>query len=145
MNKTSLGLAIRAVGEHPRAVDSVGLPVFRLRYGAILFAAALACLGGAYLPIAHANQFVEGMSAGRGFVALTIVPFAGWRISGVLWGGLLFGAAYALQLRLQAAHLAVAYQVLQTAPYLLTLLALIIAGHRSEQPQALGVPYEAGQ
>lgn len=145
MNKTSLGLAIRAVGEHPRAVDSVGLPVFRLRYGAILFAAALACLGGAYLPIAHANQFVEGMSAGRGFVALAIVPFAGWRISGVLWGGLLFGAAYALQLRLQAAHLAVAYQVLQTAPYLLTLLALIIAGHRSEQPQALGVPYEAGQ
>ncbi len=144
LNKTSLGLAIRAVGEHPRAVDSVGLPVFRLRYGCILFAAALAGLGGAYLPIAHANQFVEGLTAGRGFIALTMVPFAGWTIPGVFLGGLLFGAAYALQLRLQVAQLAIAYQFLQTLPYLLTLVVLILSRSRTEQPKALCVPYEAG-
>jgi ABC-type uncharacterized transport system permease subunit len=145
LNKTSLGLAVRAVGEHPRAVDSVGLPVYGLRYGSILFAAALAGLGGAYLPIGHANQFVEGMTAGRGFIALTMVPFAGWTISGVFWGGLLFGAAYALQLRLQIAKLAIAYQFLQILPYVLTLVVLILSGRRSEQPKAMCIPYEGGQ
>ena len=143
MNKTSLGLAIRAVGEHPRAVDSVGLPVYGLRYGTIVFGAAMAGLGGAYLSIAHANQFVEGMTAGRGFIALTMVPFAAWNISRVFWGGLLFGAAYALQLRLQAARLDVAYQFLQILPYVLTLLVLIFARNRAKQPKEMCVPYEA--
>ncbi len=143
MNKTSLGLAIRAVGEHPRAVDSVGLPVYGLRYGTIVFGAAMAGLGGAYLSIAHANQFVEGMTAGRGFIALTMVPFAAWNIPRVFWGGLLFGAAYALQLRLQAAGLDVAYQFLQILPYVLTLLVLIFARNRAKQPKEMCVPYEA--
>lgn len=142
LNRTSLGLAIRAVGEHPRAVDSVGISVIKMRYGCILFAAAMAGLGGAYLPIAHANQFVEGLTAGRGFIALTMVPFAGWTISGVFLGGLLFGAAYALQLRLQVAQLAIAYQFLQILPYVLTLVALILSRNKSEQPKALCVPYE---
>lgn len=145
LNKTSLGLAIRGVGEHPRAVDSVGLSVYRLRYGAILFDAALAGLSGAFLAIAHSNQFVEGISAGRGFIALTLVPFAAWRISTVLWGGLLFGAAYALQLRLQAENLAIPYQFFQMTPYILTLLVLILARHRAEQPKEMCIPYEAGQ
>jgi ABC-type uncharacterized transport system permease subunit len=143
LNRTSLGLAIRSVGEHPKAVASAGLPVIKLRYGSILFAAALAGLGGAYLPVAHGNQFVEGMTAGRGFIALTMVPFAGWTISGVFWGGLLFGAAYALQLRLQVANLAIAYQFLQILPYVLTLVVLIVANKRSEQPKAMCIPYEA--
>ncbi len=145
LNKTSLGLAIRAAGEHPHAVDSVGLSVFKLRFGAILFCAALAGLGGAYLPIGHANQFVEGMTAGRGFIALTMVPFAGWTISGVFWGGLLFGAAYALMLRLQVMQLNIAYQFLQILPYVLTLIVLIIPRRRYEQPKSMGIPYEAGQ
>jgi simple sugar transport system permease protein len=145
LNKTSLGLAIKAVGEHPRAVDSVGLPVYKLRYGTIIFAAAMAGIGGAYLSIAHANQFVEGMVAGRGFIALTLVPFAAWRISGVFWGGLLFGAAYAVQLRLQIANLPIPYQFLQILPYLLTLFVLIFSRHRSEQPKAMCIPYEAAK
>lgn len=144
MNRTALGLALRAVGEHPRAVDAVGLPVAKLRYGAVLFGAALAGLGGAYLAVAHANQFVEGMTAGRGFIALTMVPFAAWNVTRVLWGGLLFGAAYALQLRLQAAQLAIAYQFLQILPYGLTLVVLIVARNRDRQPSAMCLPYEAG-
>lgn len=145
LNKTSLGLAIKAVGEHPRAVDSVGLPVQKLRFVTILFSAAMCGLSGAYLSIAHANQFVEGMVAGRGFIALTLVPFAAWRISGVFWGGLLFGAAYAIQLRLQVADLQVPYQFLQILPYILTLFVLIFARNRSEQPKAMCVPYEEGK
>jgi ABC-type uncharacterized transport system permease subunit len=144
LNKTSLGLAIRAVGEHPHAVASVGLPVYGLRYGTILFGAAMAGLGGAFLSIAHANQFVEGMTAGRGFIALTMVPFSAWTVPGIFWGGLLFGAAFALQLRLQAAKLAVAYQFLQILPYLLTLLVLVFARNRAKQPKEMCVPYEAG-
>jgi general nucleoside transport system permease protein len=144
LNKTSLGLAIRAVGEHPRAVDTVGLPVYALRYGTILFGAAMAGLGGAYLSIAHANQFVEGMTAGRGFIALTMVPFSAWSIAGIFWGGLLFGAAYAVQLRLQAAKLAVAYQFLQILPYLLTLVVLVFVRNRAKQPKEMCVPYEVG-
>jgi simple sugar transport system permease protein len=138
-------LAIRAVGEHARAVDSVGLPVYGLRVWTILFSAAMAGLGGAFLAIGHANQFVEGMTAGRGFIALTMVAFAAWSISGVFWGGLLFGAAFALQLRLQAAQLPVAYQFFQILPYLLTILVLVFIRNRAKQPKEVGVPYEVGQ
>ena len=144
LEKTSFGLAIRAVGEHPRAVDSVGLRVSALRYTTVIIGAALAGIGGAYLSVAHANQFVEGMTAGRGFIALAMVAFGRWKPMGTWWAGLLFGAAFALQLRLQAAHINVAYQFLQILPYLVTLLSLIFARGQSAQPEALGVPYEAG-
>ncbi len=143
LNKTSFGLAIRAVGEHPRAVDSLGLRVSFLRYVAVVLGAVLAGVGGAYLSIAHANQFVEGMSAGRGFIALAMVAFGAWQPLRVWLAGLLFGAAFALQLRLQAAHINVAYQFLQILPYVVTSLALIFARRQSVQPKALGVPYEA--
>lgn len=143
MSKTSFGLAIRAVGEHPRAVDSLGLQVSFLRYVAVVLGAVLAGVGGAYLSIAHANQFVEGMSAGRGFIALAMVAFGAWQPLRVWLAGLLFGAAFALQLRLQAAHINVAYQFLQILPYVVTSLALIFARRQSIQPKALGVPYEA--
>lgn len=142
LDHTAFGLAIRAVGEHPRAVDSVGLRVAGLRYTAVILGAALAGVGGAYLPIAHANQFVEGMTAGRGFIALAMVAFGRWKPMGTWWAGLLFGAAFALQLRLQAAQLNVAYQLLQVLPYAVTLVALILARGQAAQPRALGVPYE---
>jgi general nucleoside transport system permease protein len=144
LNKTFLGLSLRTVGEHPRAVDSAGLSVIKLRYGAVLFSAAMCGLGGAFLSIGHATQFVEGMTAGRGYIAMTLVPFAGWRIGGVMWGGLLFGLAYAVQLRLQAAKMVVAYQFLQLLPYILTALVLIFSRRRIEQPKNLSVPYEGG-
>lgn len=144
LNKSSLGLALRAVGEHPQAVDTAGLPVLGLRYGAVIFAALLAGIGGAYLPVAHANQFVEGMTAGRGFIALAMVVFGRWSPAGALWAGLFFGAAFALQLRLQATELNVAYQFLQILPYVATVVALVFFRGQAAQPRALGVPYEAG-
>lgn len=144
LNKTFLGLAIRTVGEHPKAVDSVGLNVYAVRYGACLFGAAMCGLGGAFLSIGHASQFVEGMTAGRGYISMTIVPFAGWRIMGVTLGSLLFGLAYALQLRLQAAKLSVAYQFLQVLPYVLTGLVLIFSRRQAEQPKKLSMPYVRG-
>jgi simple sugar transport system permease protein len=141
LTRTSLGLAIRAVGEHPHTVDSVGLSVNKLRYGSVLFSGALCAIGGSFLSIAYAAKFVELMTAGRGFIAMALVPFSGWKIPGVLWGGLLFGAAYALQLRLQASNLIIPYQFFQILPYLLTALVLIFSRRRSEQPAALGVPF----
>lgn len=142
LNKTMLGLAIRAAGEHPRAVATAGLSVIRLRYGAAIFGAMLAGVGGAYLTIAWANVFVENMVAGRGFIALAIVVFGRWRPLGVFLACLLFGFTYALQLRLQVQNLQVAYQFLQILPYLATLVAMILLRGQSVQPKALGVPYE---
>lgn len=147
LNKTMLGLSIRAVGEHPRAVATAGLPVIRLRYGTTIFGAMLAGIGGAYLTIAWANVFVENMVAGRGFIALAIVVFGRWRPLGVFLASLLFGFTYALQLRLQVQNLQVAYQFFLVLPYLATLVAMIAQSLRplrgqAVQPKALGVPYE---
>lgn len=141
MNKTMLGLSIRAVGEHPRAVSTAGLTVSRLRYGAAIFGAMLAGIGGAYLPIAWANTFVENMVAGRGFIALAIVVFGRWTPVGAFLASILFGFTYALQLRLQTQNLRVAYQFLQVLPYLATLVIMVILRGRSTQPKAMGAPY----
>jgi|YNPMSStandDraft_1061717.scaffolds.fasta_scaffold17843_2 ABC-type uncharacterized transport system permease subunit len=139
--KTSLGLALRAVGEHPKATATAGLSVTRLRYGAMIFAAMMAGIGGAYLPVAHANTFVENMVAGRGFIALAIVVFARWNPINVLWASLLFGFTFALQFRLQIANLRVAYQFLQILPYVVTLLTMVVLRGQTAQPKALAVPY----
>jgi general nucleoside transport system permease protein len=141
LNKTMLGLSIRAVGEHPRAVATAGLPVARLRYGAAIFGAMLAGVGGAYLPVAWANIFVENMVAGRGFIALAIVVFGRWTPVGALLASIMFGFMYALQLRLQTQNLRVAYQFLQVLPYLATLVIMIIMRGQSAQPKAMGTPY----
>lgn len=139
--RTNFGLAVRAVGEHPRAVASVGLTVAQLRYLTVVGAAALTGIGGAYLTIAHANQFVEGITAGRGFIALAMVPFGVWNPVWVGLAGLLFGGAFALQLRLQAGNQLIAYQFLQILPYVVTFVTLILAHRESAQPGALAVPY----
>jgi len=140
--RTNFGLAVRAVGEHPRAVASVGLQVRTLRTITVAAAAALAGIGGAYLTIAHANQFVEAITAGRGYIALAMVPLGLWNPALVGAAGLLFGGAFALQLRLQAGNQLIAYQFLQILPYVVTFVALILAHRESAQPSALAVPYE---
>lgn len=141
LNRTMLGLAIRSVGEHPKATATAGLSVIGLRYGAVAFGALLAGVGGAYLSVAYANQFVENMVAGRGFIALAIVVFGRWSPLGALWASLLFGFTFALQLRLQAANIQIAYQFLQILPYVATIIAMILLRGQSAQPKALGVPY----
>uniref|UniRef100_A0A7C1JSW1 ABC transporter permease n=1 Tax=Caldilinea aerophila TaxID=133453 RepID=A0A7C1JSW1_9CHLR len=141
LNRTMLGLAIRSVGEHPKAAETAGLSVVGLRYGAVAFGALMAGVGGAYLSVAYANQFVENMVAGRGFIALAIVVFGRWSPMGALWASLLFGFTFALQLRLQAANVQIAYQFLQILPYVATIVAMILLHGQSAQPKALGVPY----
>jgi general nucleoside transport system permease protein len=141
LNKTALGLAIRAAGEHPKAVATAGLSVIRIRYGAAIFGAMMAGIGGAFLTVAHANIFVENMVAGRGFIALAIVVFAQWRPNRVILAGILFGFAYALQLRLQIADIKVPYQLIQILPYVATILAMIVWRGQTAQPKALAVPY----
>ena len=106
---------------------------------------ALAALGGAYLTIAHTNQFVENITSGRGFIALAVVVFGRWKPWGAFWASLLFGVFYALQLQMQAMtnNTAIPYQIWQALPYLATLIVLISLRGRSAAPKVLGVPYEA--
>jgi len=140
--RTSYGLTIRAVGEHPSAVDVAGKSVAGYRYSAVLIGGALAGLGGGYLTLAHANQFVENMTSGRGFIALSVVVFARWSPIGAFFVSLLFGAFYALQLQLQAdPELKVPYQALQALPYLMTLVAMMFVRNRRDAPSMLGTPY----
>lgn len=141
--KTAFGLAIRSVGEHPKAADTVGINVSRIRYASIIVGSALTALGGAFLTVAQTNQFIEGIVSGRGFIALAVVVFGRWTPKGVLGASLLFGAFYALQLRLQALpELGIPYQVFQVLPYIATILALVSLGQRTAAPKALAVPYD---
>ncbi len=140
--RTRIGLALRAVGEAPAAAASLGVPVGAIRFGAVLVAALLAGAGGGYLSLAYSNTFVEGMSAGRGFIALAIVVFGRWRPLGMLAGAVLFGAASAAQFHLQAAGVAVSYHLLLMLPYVLTLAVLALTSGTSAAPAALGRPRE---
>jgi simple sugar transport system permease protein len=139
--KTPAGLAVRAVGEYPRAADAAGLPVAAIRYVCVIVSGAMAGLGGAFLSVAHVNMFTENMSAGRGFIALTAVILGKWHPIGAMAACLLFGAADAFQLRVQAYGLGIPYQVPLMMPYLLALLVMSGLVGRSPAPAAAGIPY----
>lgn len=142
--KTAFGLSIRAVGEHPKAADTVGVNVFRMRYVSVMIGTALAAVGGAFLVLAYADQFVEGVVSGRGFIALAVVVFGRWKPWGAFWSSLLFGIFYALQLRIQTMpDVNIPYQFLQALPYLATLVVLVgLNKRRVQAPKTLGVPYK---
>ena len=135
--RTRSGLRLRAAGEAPQIAESVGVNVVAVRYAAVLAGALLAGAAGGYLSLAYSNTFVEGMSAGRGFIALAVVVFGRWTPLGVVAGSLLFGAASAAQFQLQAAGVAVPYHVLLMLPYVLTLLVLAVASRAARGPAAL--------
>ena len=139
--KTPLGLRIRAVGEHPRAADTVGIDVYRIRYGAVISSGMLAAAGGAFLSIGFVNSFNENMTAGRGFIALAAVIFGNWRPFGAAAACLLFGFSSALAQRLPeySDSAAVLFQAL---PYVLTLIAVAGVIGRSIPPAADGRPYQ---
>ena len=139
---TTWGLGIRAVGEHPAAADTSGLNVNLVRYAAVLIGSALAGLGGAVLIVAQLHIFNEGITAGRGWIAVALVIFARWRPGPAFLGAFLFGIADALQFRIQALNIAVIpYEALLMLPYVLTILVLLRGIHKSEAPAALGIPY----
>ncbi len=142
--RTGFGLAVRSVGEHPKAADTVGINVARIRYACVVLGAALAGVGGAFLTLSHTNLFVEGMVAGRGFIALAVVVFGRWKPWGVFGASLLFGVFYGLQLHLQAmTNSFIPYQFWQALPYVATLIILVALRGRTGSPRALGVPYNA--
>ena len=134
-----LGLVWRATGENPEAVRAAGASPDRIQSLAIVAGSALGGLGGAALVLAQAGTFAEGMSAGRGFIALAVVSLGRWHPFGVAGAALLFGATSSLQYLLQASGTGVPYQVFLALPYVLTLAVLAVTG-RTAQPAWLGRP-----
>lgn len=148
LRKTRLGLVLRAVGENHDAAHALGYRVIAVRIAALAFGGALAGLGGAYLSLVRVPQWTEGMTAGAGWIALAIVVFASWRAERVLIGAYLFGGITALQLQLQAAEYSIPVHFLSMAPYLITIVVLVIlsAAHRhgvQAAPAALGKSFHA--
>jgi len=135
--RTHFGLRVRAVGENPNAADVAGVNVFRTRLIALAMGGALMGLGGAFLSLAQLGAFTFGIIAGRGWVAIALVIFGNWSPVRVLWGALLFGGFQALQLRLQASGFQLPYQALLALPYLVTIVALALAGRNGSAPSAL--------
>lgn len=144
--RTSWGLQIRAVGENPAAVATSDLNVTRLRYLCTLIGSGMAGLGGAVLTVVQLNLFIEGVTAGRGWIAIAIVFFSRWNPWMALAGTLLFGVADALQFRLQALGAEdIPYEFLLMLPYVLTLIVLLFGHTRDQTPAALGIPYIKGK
>lgn len=141
LEKTTFGLKIKAVGEHPRAADSKGISVGKIRYAAVIIGGAYAGMGGAFMTIAYLSTFTENIIGGFGFIAVSVVIFARFQPVRTMWGALLFGFASALQLRLQAQGVAVPSQILLMLPYIFTIIALIFASKKAEFPSAYTIPY----
>lgn len=139
--RTSFGLRLRSCGEHPQAADTLGVKVSRMRYAGVLISGALAGLGGAWLSLEQ-HCFTDGMSAGRGFIALAAMIFGKWTPLGATGAALLFGFAEALQIQLQSAGVEIPTQFIQMLPYLLTIIVLTSAIGRAVPPAADGKPYE---
>jgi ABC-type uncharacterized transport system permease subunit len=143
LQRTMPGLKLRMVGENPAAAAAQGVAVRRTQLLALLGCGVLAATAGAYLALAYAHTFVEGMSAGRGFIALAIVIFGRWSPWGVLNAALLFGLATALQFHVQALGLPIPYQFPLMLPYVLTLMALAGYAGTAKAPAALGIALES--
>jgi ABC-type uncharacterized transport system permease subunit len=145
LNKTTLGLKIRAVGQNPQAADAMGISVARVRYFTVMFGGVMAAMAGASLSIALLNVFQQNMTAGQGFIAVALVYFGSWRPFGVMGGSLLFSTVNALQLWVRTKGIDIPAEYASMAPYLLTILALVFASQRVDQPAALTKPFERGE
>ncbi len=137
---TDWGLKVKAVGEHPLACESVGISVTKVRYLTIIVCGLIAGIAGSTLSLGYLNRFVEGMVSGRGWIAFSAIILGGWQPVGTLIASFIFGAANALQIRIQAYGLNIPFQFLLMLPYLVTLLSLFIIG-KVHSPAAQGQPY----
>lgn len=136
------GLRVRSVGEHPRAADTVGIPVLRTRYHSVVLGGMAAGLAGSFLPLGSTGSFVEDMTAGRGFIALAVMIFGRWNPMGALGAALLFGFAESLNSKLAILGTPIPSEFLLMAPYVATLFVVAGFGGRARPPAADGVPYE---
>jgi simple sugar transport system permease protein len=147
--RSRAGLVLRAVGESPESAHALGVPVRGIRFAAVLVGGALCGLAGAYLSVIYTPLWVEGMVAGRGWIALALTTFATWRPGRVLLGAYLFGGVTMLQFHLQGQGVQVASQLLSMLPYLATIVMLVLissnaAWIRANMPAALGKPFHPG-
>ncbi len=142
LNKTTLGLKIRSVGENPDAADSLGVSVARVRYFTILLGGTLSGVAGASHSIALLNVFQQNMTSGLGFIAVALVYFGGWRPWGVLGGALLFSMVNSLQLWIQVLGIPIPSDIAVMMPYVLTILVLVATVSRVRAPSALTRPFE---
>jgi general nucleoside transport system permease protein len=144
--RTRLGLHLRAVGEKASTADAMGVNVTAVRYGAVVVGASLAGLAGAYLSLARTPGWNEGMTAGRGWIAIGLVIFARWNPLGAILGGYLFGLMESLNFQAQAVGITISPFFLGMLPYLFTVVAVIVAAvgraRRLGAPADLGIPYE---
>ena len=145
LNNTTFGLMIRAVGQNPEAADAMGVSVARVRYATTTIGGMLAGLAGASLSIALINLFQQNLTAGQGFIAVALVYFGGWRPWAVAAGAMLFSFVNALQLQIKVIGLDIPSEFAVMAPYVITIIALVFASKRQEQPTALTKPYERGE
>jgi simple sugar transport system permease protein len=148
LDRTRLGLIVRAIGENHDAAHAIGYPVIAYRYLALMFGGAMAGLGGAYLSLVQTPLWVERMTAGRGWIALALVVFAAWRPWRVLMGAYLFGGITILQLHSQTLGVKIDAQLLSTLPYLATIVVLVIISRdalkaKLTAPACLGKPFHA--
>lgn len=143
MNRTSVGLKIISVGEHPKAADCLGVNVIATRYITTIISGALMGIAGAYLSIAQTNAFGENMTGGKGFIAMAVVILGKWNPYGILAGALIFGGANSLQMTLQNIGVQVPSNIIMMLPYVATVLAVVaVSKNRVGAPSAQGVPYE---
>ena len=144
--RTRAGLVLRAVGESPQSAHAIGFPVVRIRYVAVMFGGACAGLGGAYMAVAYTPMWVEGMTAGRGWIALALVVFATWKPWRILAGAYLFGGVTLAQFQAQGIGVDIPSQYLSMLPYLATIIVLAIISRdaatiRLNAPASLGKPF----
>lgn len=144
LNKTTLGLKIKAVGESPQAADSLGVSVSKVRYFTVSLGGALSGVAGASLSIALLNVFQQNMTSGLGFIAVALVYFGGWRPWAVMGGALLFSMVNSLQLWVQVLNIPIPSDFAVMMPYVLTIIVLVLTVQRVRPPSALSKPFERG-
>jgi simple sugar transport system permease protein len=141
LNRTTWGLQVRAVGENPNAAESAGINVWAVRLVAIIVGGAMAGVGGAVLSVAQIGGYLDNITGGRGFIALAVVVFGSWNPLRIGGASLLFGAAEALQLRLQSTGIPVPHEILLALPYLLTIVVVALFAGTAAYPSAINTHY----